>query len=159
MSPRTSSRTPVLLVGCEEGGVDRPSKSAEELFIVVTETAEGASVWWFVFGAGLLLSRISFSGTRPGFFFFRTAKMEDSLSGNAGISSKTVACSMEFQLFKFYLRKDCVKTTIPRWIFIDQFWKFWTIRMTAFFSNFQTNFDFFFKWTQNDSKLLSSIWW
>lgn len=28
----------------------------------------------------------------PGFFFFNIAKIEDSLSGNGGISSNTVAC-------------------------------------------------------------------
>ncbi|KAF3833208.1 hypothetical protein F7725_026873 [Dissostichus mawsoni] len=33
------------------------------------------------------------SGTLPGpFFFFSLARMEDSLSGNGGISSSTVAC-------------------------------------------------------------------
>ena len=32
------------------------------------------------------------SATRPGFFFFNIAKIEDSRSGNGGISSKTVAC-------------------------------------------------------------------
>lgn len=35
----------------------------------------------------------SISGRFPGpFFFFSLAKIEDSLSGNGGISSKTVAC-------------------------------------------------------------------
>lgn len=32
------------------------------------------------------------SATRPGFFFFKIAKMEDSRSGKGGISSRTVAC-------------------------------------------------------------------
>ncbi|KAI9586010.1 hypothetical protein GQX74_001857 [Glossina fuscipes] len=50
-----------------------------------------SALFCIVFGAGLFDSRISFSGTRPGFFFFSTASMELSRSGNEGISSKTVA--------------------------------------------------------------------
>lgn len=98
MSPKTSRRTPVLLVGCEDGGVDNPSRSADdELF-----AAAGAASWWFVVGAGLFPSLISLSGIRPGFFFLRTARIEDSLSGNAGISSKTVACTNQFFFFLFF---------------------------------------------------------
>jgi hypothetical protein len=51
------------------------------------------------FNAGLFLSlgvaasfpAVPGSATRPGFFFFNIAKMEDSRSGKGGISSRTVA--------------------------------------------------------------------
>jgi hypothetical protein len=54
---------------------------------------------------GSLCSRFSSlaSGTDDGFFFFNLAKIDDSLSGNGGISSNTVA--LKIKMFKCNQRK------------------------------------------------------
>lgn len=76
-----------------EGDVN-PSRSVLWLLVLCVE--------WFPteFKAGLLrslgvvpsLPGAPGSATRPGFFFFSIANIDDSRSGNGGISSKTVAC-------------------------------------------------------------------
>lgn len=122
MSPSISTKLPVApdpLCGAEVGGVDSPSKSAEALLFTLHKEIKFNRAWdkeilrdieikkyftyetWLSppwFGTGLLDSLISFSGTRPGFFFFKTAKIEDSRSGKAGISSRTVACLRQIQI-------------------------------------------------------------
>ena len=53
-----------------------------------------------IWACGSLCSRFSSlaSGTDDGFFFFNLAKIDDSLSGNGGISSNTVA--LKIKMFK-----------------------------------------------------------
>lgn len=69
------------------------------------------SGWWLWELCAAVL--ISFSGTRPGFFFFNTAKIEDSLSGKDGISSSTVA----WKLIDTQIRQCLIpKVYRPPWL-------------------------------------------
>jgi len=100
-APKTSDKTSTSELEFWETGAtdgeDRPSKSALWLFFA-------AEAFPVEFKAGLLRSFgggpaseavVPGSVTRPGFFFFKMAKMDDSRSGKGGISSSTVACSIK----------------------------------------------------------------
>lgn len=89
-----------------EGDV-KPSRSALWELVLCVE--------WFPteLRAGLLRSfgvapsfpAVPGSATRPGFFFLRMASIDDSRSGNGGISSSTVAYRHEFRAIKLRCEK------------------------------------------------------